>query len=154
MEAVGEPGLRPATEADRESCFALHRAAMRPYVERLWGWDDEVQRGFHDRGFDPDRTRIITVEGRDVGSFTVHDSPDEIYLGRIQVLPEYQGRGVGARLIGGLLDAAAARGVPVTLDVLAVNRRAHALYRRLGFRDVKRHGDDNVKIRMRADPPM
>jgi ribosomal protein S18 acetylase RimI-like enzyme len=127
---------------------------MGPYVEQLWGWDDEVQRGFHDRGFDPDRTRIITVDGRDVGSFTVDDSPDEIYLGRIQVLPECQGRGIGARLIRGLLDQAAARGVPVMLDVLTVNRRAHALYRRLGFRDVTRHGDDNLKIRMRADPAM
>jgi GNAT superfamily N-acetyltransferase len=154
MREGPEPELRPATSADREFCFALHRASMRPYVERLWGWDDEVQRGFHDRGFDPDRTRIITVDGRDVGSLTVDDAADAIYLRRIQVHPEHQGRGIGARLIRGLLAEAAARGVPVTLDVLTVNPRAHALYRRLGFHDVMRHGDDNVKIRMRADPSM
>jgi ribosomal protein S18 acetylase RimI-like enzyme len=142
--------LRPATEADREFCFALHRAAMGPYVEQLWGWDDAVQRGYHDRGFDPDKTRIITFDGRDVGSFTVDYAPDEIYLGRIQVHPDHQGRGIGAHLIRGLLDEAGGR--PVTLDVLAVNGRAHALYRRLGFRDVARHGDDPVKIRMRVDP--
>jgi ribosomal protein S18 acetylase RimI-like enzyme len=145
-------GLRPASEADREFCFGLHRAAMGPYVERLWGWDDTVQRGYHDRGFDPDRTRIITADGHDVGSLTVDHRADEIYLGRIQVHPDHQGRGIGARLIRDLLDEAAARGVPVTLDVLDVNRRAHALYRRLGFRDEARHGDDPVKVRMRADP--
>lgn len=51
-----------------------------------------------------------------------------------------------------LLDEAARRGHPVTLDVLAVNQQAHALYRRLGFHDVTRHGENNIKIRMSSPP--
>lgn len=29
--------LRLATEADRDLCYRLHRDAMRPYVEAIWG---------------------------------------------------------------------------------------------------------------------
>jgi RimJ/RimL family protein N-acetyltransferase len=34
--------------------------------------------------------------------------------------------------------------------VLTVNRRAQALYQRLGMTEVARHGDGNVKITMRS----
>src|SRR2546430_9913655 len=68
------------------------------------------------------------VGGVDVGMIDVEEWEDEIYLGRIEIHPDYQGRGIGSRLIEGLL----ARGVPVVLDVLAVNGRAYALYRRVG----------------------
>jgi len=37
----------------------------------------------------------------------------------------------------------------LVLDVLNVNHRAQALYQRLGFKEVPRHGDNNVKITMR-----
>ncbi len=33
--------------------------------------------------------------------------------------------------------------------MIAINQRAQALYRRLGFEESYRHGDDNLKIRMR-----
>jgi GNAT superfamily N-acetyltransferase len=145
-------GLRPATAADSEFLFALHRAALGPYVTAIWGWDEDLQRDFHERGLDPEHTRIVTVDGQDAGSLTVHYRPTEIYLGRIQLLPAVQGRGVGSRLIEALLAEAAERGQEVVLEVLSVNERAYALYRRLGFREVGRHGPDNVKIDMRADP--
>jgi ribosomal protein S18 acetylase RimI-like enzyme len=144
--------LRPATAEDSGLCYRLHRAAMRPYVERVWGWDEAVQAEFHRARFDPARTRIVAVDGRDVGVLIVHDEPDAVYLGRIAVHPRWQGRGIGTGIIRDLLADAAARGRPVTLDVLVVNDRARALYERLGFREVGRHGEGGGKIRMRADP--
>jgi ribosomal protein S18 acetylase RimI-like enzyme len=36
--------------------------------------------------------------------------------------------------------------------VLGVNTRAYALYRRLGFVEQYRHGDGDIKVRMRWDP--
>jgi ribosomal protein S18 acetylase RimI-like enzyme len=143
-------GLRPAEPADSEFCFRLHRATLRPYVEAIWGWDESVQREFHERGFDPAHTQIVTVDGRDAGVLVVHRRPTEIYLGRIAVDPAHQGRGIGSALIRDLLAEAAGGGLPLVLDVLAVNTRALALYERLGLREVARHGENNVKIQMRA----
>ncbi|MEU6408618.1 GNAT family N-acetyltransferase [Microbispora sp. NPDC046933] len=146
-------GLRPATQADSEFCFRLHEAALGEYVAAIWGWDEQDQRDHHARVFDPGNTRIVTADGVDVGMLSVDYHPTEIYLGRIEIDPAYQGRGIGTRLITALLDEARRRGQDLLLDVLTVNRRAHALYRRLGLKEVARHGDGNIKIRMRYTPP-
>lgn len=146
-------GLRPATAADEEYCFHLHKAAMGACVTQIWGWDEDAQRAYHTRAFNPGRWRIITLDGTDVGMLDVEHRPAEIYLARIEVHPDFQGRGIGSRLIGALLRQAGRQGKGLTLDVLAVNQRAHALYRRLGLYEVGRHGQDDIKIRMSSRPP-
>ena len=42
----------------------------------------------------------------------------------------------------------------LVLDVLAVNQRAQALYRRLGLSEVARHGEGNLRITMRTSRPL
>ena len=143
--------LRPATPADSEFCFQLHKAAMRNYVDAIWGWDDQVQRDFHDRGFSPGRWQIITACGIDVGILDVEYLPAEIYLARIEILPDHQGDGIGTRFISALIDEAERKGQDLGLYVLTVNRRPRALYQRLGHgRSSARHGENNIKITMRS----
>jgi len=60
--------------------------------------------------------------------------PAEIYLARIEIHPDHQGGGIGTRLISALIDDAGQKDQDRVLDVLTVNRRAQALYRRLGGR--------------------
>lgn len=141
--------LRPATPADSEFCYQLHKAAMGGYVTAIWGWDEQVQRGFHARAFNVDRWQIITAGGADAGMLDVEYRPGEIYLARIEIHPSYQGRGIGTRLVGALAAEARQKGHDLVLEVLAVNHRAQALYQRLGLTEVARHGDGNIKITMR-----
>jgi ribosomal protein S18 acetylase RimI-like enzyme len=75
--------------------------------------------------------------------------PGEIYLSRIEIDPGYQGHGFGSRIISALLEQAERKGQDLVLDVLAVNRRARALYERLGLTEVARHGDHGSRITMR-----
>ncbi|MFF4396238.1 GNAT family N-acetyltransferase [Streptomyces sp. NPDC001480] len=149
---VTDIGLRPATSADGEYCFQLHKAAMGCYVAAVWGWDDQEQRGFHARAFAPGSWQIVTADGTDAGMLHVEHRPTEIYLARIELHPDHQGRGIGSELVRGLLDQAQRQGRDLTLDVLAVNRRAQALYRRLGLHEVTRHGERDIKIRMSTNP--
>ena len=144
--------LRPASPADSEFCYRLHRAAMGEYVTALFGWDEQSQRGHQDRAFNPDRWQIITADGADVGMIDVERRPDEIYLGRIEILPAWQGRGIGTRLIGGLMAEAHRQGQDLVLEVFAINRRARALYLRLGLRETAVHGEGDMKITMRSAP--
>jgi ribosomal protein S18 acetylase RimI-like enzyme len=126
--------LRPATEGDREFLFRLHCAALRESVEALWGWDEELQRRIFDERFADERFQVIEVDGKDAGVLDVEEGVDEVFLRLIELLPENQGQGTGSSIIRSLQ----ARGKPVTLRVLTTNPRAAALYRRLGFRVVKR----------------
>jgi ribosomal protein S18 acetylase RimI-like enzyme len=144
-------GMRPAIAADSEFCYQVHKAAMGDYVTAIWGWDDQAQRDFHTRAFNPDRWQIITADGEDIGMLDVEHRPGEIYLARIELDPRYQGCGIGTRLISALIEEAAQKGQDLVLDVLTVNHRAQALYQRLGLTEVARHGDNNIKITMRTN---
>jgi ribosomal protein S18 acetylase RimI-like enzyme len=145
--------LRPATSADSEYCFQLHKAAMGAYVTAIWGWDEQIQRDVHARAFTPERWQIITADGADAGMLHVEHRPTAIYLPRIELHPDYQGCGIGSQLIRSLLHQARLQGRDLTLDVLVVNQRAQALYRRLGLHEVTRHGENDIKIRMSTKPP-
>jgi ribosomal protein S18 acetylase RimI-like enzyme len=150
---VTSVALRPATTADSEFCYQLHKAAMGGYITAIWGWDEQVQRAFHARAFNPGRWQIITADGADAGMLDVEYRPGEIYLARIELRPDHQRRGIGTRLVSALLDEATKKGQDLVLDVLTVNHRARALYQRLGMTEVARHGDNNVKITMRSSRP-
>ena len=142
---------RAAAASDSEFCFQLHKAAMGEYIAAIWGWDEQTQRQFHNRAFDPVRWQIITADGVDVGVMDVEQRTGETYLARVEVHPHHQHGGIGSELVRKLIDQATRQGQEFTLDVLAVNERAQALYQRLGMVEVARHGVGDIKIAMRYD---
>jgi ribosomal protein S18 acetylase RimI-like enzyme len=142
--------LRPATEADFEYLFDLNMATIRVYAEQVYGPHDEAahRRIFHER-FPPGAIQIVVVDGQDAGMLQLEPDGDSVQLANIRVAPEYQGRGIGTRLIQGVLKNAYGRGQSVTLRVFKVNP-ARFLYERLGFVVV---GATETHILMEARPP-
>ncbi len=115
------------------SSYELHRATMGAYVAQTWGaWNEGVQAALFARNFDPVGRQIVVVMGRDVGAISAQRTAGELFIGNIEILPAYQGRGLGTAIIGELLAQAARDNVPAILQVLKVNP-AQRLYRRLGF---------------------
>jgi ribosomal protein S18 acetylase RimI-like enzyme len=141
--------IRPARADDRSFLVALHEVTMRSYVDATWGWDDEEQRAFFDAHFDPRRCQILQVDGVDVGVLAVEELVDEICLAEIQLLPAWQGKGIGSAVVRSLAERGAADGKPVTLRVLHANPRAAAFYTRLGFRSVR---EIETHVYMQRDP--
>jgi ribosomal-protein-alanine N-acetyltransferase len=85
-----------------------------------------------------DRRRYVVarVGGTVVGHAGMIVAVDEAHVTTVAVDPDWQRRGVGARLVLDLLADARARGlVGVTLEVRAGNDAARSLYRRFGFVD-------------------
>jgi ribosomal protein S18 acetylase RimI-like enzyme len=142
---IGNP--RPASGDDSEFCYSLHRQSLGPIIAAVFGgWDDAVQREYHSRWFDPDRLEVIqTDEGTPIGVLDVREQTDHRYLARIELLPEYQSRGIGSAVIRDLI----ADGRPVRLHVFTVNARARELYERLGFRVDDEH---DGRLEMVAHP--
>jgi ribosomal protein S18 acetylase RimI-like enzyme len=129
--------LRPARPDDRDFLFGLNEATMREHVERVWGWDAAAQVAFFEDRFQPDAWQVIEAEGEDIGVLIVEETDDAIYLAEIQILPGWQGRGIGSSIVRSLMNEASASMKPFTLRVLHVNERARAFYQRLGFRPFK-----------------
>ena len=61
------PRLRAAMPADFEFALDVEKAALGPYIERTFGWDEQAMRALHVRRFDPSLLRIVVDAGRDVG---------------------------------------------------------------------------------------
>ncbi|HYX93159.1 MAG TPA: GNAT family N-acetyltransferase [Myxococcaceae bacterium] len=125
--------LRPCRQNDAAFLFGLHRVALGEYVAATWGWDDDDQRRRFEEAFIPADQQIITVGGVDAGVLRVADRKHFLEVGLLELLPEFQRRGVGTKLMNQVLEVARARGVAVRLQVLRTNPGARRLYERLGF---------------------
>lgn len=124
--------LRQATATDYDFLWRLHIAAMREYVAQTWGWDEARQAAYFRAHFNPAGSQIIVLDGQDAGLLVVERRPAEIFLSAIEILPAWQGQGLGTMVLGDLLAEAAHKRLPVRLQVLKVNPARH-LYERLGF---------------------
>jgi len=124
--------LRPATQEDYDFLWWLHRATMRSYVDKTWGWDEAWQSQSFQERFNPTTREIIEFDGVPIGYIAVERRKEVIFLSSIEIAPDYQNRGIGTMLIQALLDEGRSRGVSVELYVLKVNP-ARRLYERLGF---------------------
>ncbi len=131
-----ELSFRQATLDDVESTFAIKKAAFRPYVELVYGWDEDDQWQRHKAEFSCETVRLILRDGKDVGYVLVRRLADALYLSQIFILPAHQGQGIGVKCMGLIQEEARLQGLPLRLQVFKANPRAQAFYTRLGFQPV------------------
>nr|WP_314365015.1 GNAT family N-acetyltransferase [uncultured Achromobacter sp.] len=139
--------LQPATEEDVPFLLALRKATMQEHLERAGAptadADHLARIQYH---FDD--AHIVWVDGRPAGLFKHYRDPAGWHIVQIQIAPDFQGRGLGRRLLESILDQADAQGAPVTLNVLKSNP-AQRLYAALGFTRVK---ETDLEYEMRYEP--
>lgn len=125
--------FRPVTQNDSEFLFQLKKQTLKEYITLTWGWDEEVQRDFHQKNFKPEKYRIIQEDGQDIGCLSVEEHSDKFILNIIEITPKYQNKGIGSLLIRDLINEGIQKKKYVELQVLKVNQKALRLYKSLGF---------------------
>lgn len=135
--------LRPATGDDVEWIAELRAVVLRADLERLGRYDPtRVRQRFRD-AFEPSDTRIIVVDGEDVGSVAVRSEGAARWLEHFYIATAHQGRGVGSHVLATVLgDSGLYR-----LNVLQ-GSPARGLYERHGF---VLESQDDVDVFMRLD---
>lgn len=103
-------------------------AELRRYVER-WGRDEDFGVIAVAGGVSVGAAWARLFSSNEPGYGYVDDATPEL---TIAVLPGFRGKGVGSRLLQGLLDAAEASYPAISLSVAKTNP-ARRLYRRFGF---------------------
>jgi GNAT superfamily N-acetyltransferase len=122
----------PRNEEARRYAFEAKRAAMGPYIVERWGWDEALQMQWHQTRFAEKPFFKIVRDGRDVGTVSVMRFGDHIRFGEFYLFPDYQGKGLGSRVLQHCLSLADEQGAPVRLEYLKWNP-VGTLYRRHGF---------------------
>ena len=145
-ETSPEYHLRQATETDVELMFKLQHLDGKDTDSS--DADQGLQLEKYRSDFNPSEIQVIELQGRSVGRLRVVRG-DAIYIGGIQILPEWRGKGIGTQTIEHLIHEADEKLVPITLEVRHNNTEAFNLYERLGFQVVE---EDEIQKMMRYEP--
>jgi len=142
--------LRPAALGDAEVLFRIHQGSMREYLAQAFGpWTDDFARERHDQWLRGGGAQVVLAGDQIIGALDVEWQPEAAFLRRIEIDPEFQGRGVGTAIVQDFLHQCAERQVPARLHVFSHNPARH-LYQRPGFREL---GRDGPSIAMQWDAP-
>ncbi|MDT7687354.1 MAG: hypothetical protein QOJ70_2828 [Acidobacteriota bacterium] len=136
--------LRPATPENYEELLRVYASTRAAELAQVIWWDDEQKLAFCRSQYDAQKTEydarfphadysLILLEGRTAGRLWVGRDADEIRLLDIALLPEAQRQGVGAALVGALIEEARASGKRLRHMVWAENTGARRFYERHGF---------------------
>lgn len=128
---------RSAIENNYEFCRCLHHQGIRPYVEPLWGWEDEFQNLRFKRNWNPVNIEIIELDQRDIGYIELSKSSDAVKLVNIYITQNMRGKGIGSLVVSNFIRQYKDTAPKLTLNVLW-NNPAKKLYERLGFKFVLR----------------
>ncbi len=118
---------------------------MKESVARMWGWDEVWQQNYFQEKFDPSKRKVLQWQGQDIGTISVCEEEEELYLALIAILPQFQGRGWGTAVVQELIHQAQQAGKTFTLHVLKTNPDAQKLYERLGLQIV---AEEETKFKM------
>lgn len=125
--------LRPVRNSDYNFLWNLHKATMKTYVDETWGWNEDFQKEYLDDNFDTQIGQIIECDNKSIGVIEVKEQDNSVYLINLELVPEFQGRGIGTYRIKRIAEENLEKNKSIKLQVLKVNP-AQRLYRRLSFK--------------------
>jgi len=136
--------VRQAGEGDMNALLTIERLCFNVYYYDYYMLD---RRDFEFYLQDADSLFLVAVRetqvvGDVLGPVDTWRDPPSAHIDSIAVLPEYQHRGVGTRLLQSFLGEVRRRGCTrVTLEVSTANATGLAFFARHGFRQTRRLPD-------------
>lgn len=126
--------IRTATPDDHDLIYTLKSQSVRPYVEKIWGWDESYQEKDFDSDFSQiEQFKVIEINGKFIGFVQCYLEHSCYHVVEIHLLPEYRGRGMGSGILKALQKTCMAQGRKIQIGCFKENNRAKDLYQRLGF---------------------
>ena len=126
--------IRIATPDDRNLIYTLKADSVHPYVEKIWGWDEDSQK----KDFDSDLSNIeqfhvLEIDNSFVGFVQYYFEDPYLEVVEIHLLPECRGKGIGSDILRNLQKGCIAQDRKIRIGCFKENHRAKQLYLKLGF---------------------
>lgn len=140
--------LRQSHASDAQWMAELRAVVMQPDLQRLGRYDPvRVRQRFLD-AFVPHHTRVVVLDGKDVGLVCVRAEDDAFWIEHFYLSPECHGQGMGGEVLAAVMADASDGVRPFRLNVLQ-GSPARRLYERHGF--VLEH-EDRIDVYLKAEP--
>ena len=132
--------IQPACQQDLPKILAVQREAFEAEAQLVNDWNIPPLTQTLDELADDWRKGImlkaVNEDGIIVGTVRGHVAPDGFYIGRLAVLPQWQGRGCGSALLEAMIGRAESN--RLVLFTSTKSERNLRLYERFGFRPFKK----------------
>ncbi len=126
--------LRAAKMTDHDLIYALKSESVRPYVEEIWGWDEEFQKSDFNSDFKLlEHFHVVEVNEKFAGFVQCFAHDRYIEIAEIHLLPQFRGMGIGSDIIRKIMTEGILRHHTIRIGCFQKNLRALNLYQRLGF---------------------
>lgn len=126
--------MRQYTDNDYNFVFEVKKNAYKKYVEQCWGeWNEQDQQKYYDNFINQvkDNAYIIQLGNEDIGFYNGEVLESGNYeVGNICIIPEYQGKGIGSRILKDIIDRYS--DTDIEIQFFKQNPVGN-LYERLGF---------------------
>lgn len=126
--------IRSATPDDHDLIYTLKSQSVRPYVEKVWGWDESYQQKDFGRDFSQiEQFKVIQINGKFIGFVQCYLEYSCYHVVEIHLLPEYRGKGIGTDILKAIQKTCSVQGRRIQIGCFKENDRAKNLYQKLGF---------------------
>ena len=126
--------FRRCEYTDLDFILELKRLGMKWYIEKIYGWDEDIQKEKTLQELDNNinNMRIIVSCNKDIGVTTFNSEIEYNEVGLLIVHPEFQGRGIATSIINEYIKSSKKEQKRIIIKTFKENP-ARRLYERLGF---------------------
>lgn len=118
---------------DYEFVFNIIKITMKDYIEEIRGWDEGLEHLFFKEEMSEEDNYVIKVDNERIAYLSLDKTADNIEIENLLILPKYQNKGIGTRIIKDLIRECKLKEKNLSLKAFKINEKANKFYTALGF---------------------
>ena len=126
---------RKAQQTDIDYLLWLRKETMNEHLI-FSGMDVDEENHLRRILYQFDDAQIILFNDQKIGLLKISEFQNRIEIIQIQIEPEFQGKGIGQKIIKSIIEKASEKKLPIKLSVLKGNK-AKKLYESVGFKVIE-----------------
>jgi N-acetylglutamate synthase-like GNAT family acetyltransferase len=121
----------PYCETDKDYLWNTYKQAMKPHIEKIWGWETKWQENDFEQNLFKYQTQILKFKNSKVGYIQLEKKSDNLFINMLILEPSWLSKGFGKSILEQLMSSNPEK--KIRLRCFKVNQSAYNFYQREGF---------------------